>query len=76
MQFRIGKLLILLTNIIAEHGHEAWQAVFNPYHQKTSLELNALIPDEFVLDRRKPLIDEFGRLIAQDSLKPFRGASG
>jgi hypothetical protein len=29
-----------------------------------------------VLDRRIPLIDEFGRLIAQDSLKPFRDASG
>jgi hypothetical protein len=55
IQFRIGKLLILLTIIIAENGHEAWQAVFNPYHLKTSLELNALIHDEFVLDSQKPL---------------------
>jgi hypothetical protein len=76
MQFRIQKLLILLTNIIAEHGHEAWQAVFIPYHRKTSLELNALIHDEFVLDTRKPLMDKFGRLIAQDSLKPFQDAAG
>jgi hypothetical protein len=73
LQFRIGKcLLILLTNILAEKGHDAWQAVFNPYHRKTSLELNALIHDAFVLDSRKPLIDEFGRLIAQDGMKPFR----
>jgi hypothetical protein len=75
-QFRIGKLLILLTNIIAEFGHDSWNAVFNPYCRKTSLSLNALIHDEFVLDSRKPLIDEFGRLIAQDNMQPFHKANG
>jgi hypothetical protein len=40
------------------------------------LELNALIHGEFVLDTRRPLMDEFGRLIAQDSLKPFRDTAG
>jgi hypothetical protein len=75
-QFRIGKLLILLTNIIAELGHGSWNAVFNPYCRKTSLALNALIHDEFVLDSRKPIIDEFGRLIAQDTMQPFHKANG
>jgi hypothetical protein len=76
MQFGIGKLLILLTNIIAENEHEAWQAVFNPHNRKIYLELNALMHDEFVLDSRKPLIDDFGRLIERDGLNPFRYAAG
>jgi hypothetical protein len=76
LQFRVGKLLILLTNIIAGYGHESWQDVFHPYGRKNSLQLNALIHDEFVLDTRMPVMDEFGRLLVQDSMKPFRDSEG
>ena len=40
MQFRISRILIIITNLLAEKGDDAWHAVFNPYDRKTSLKLN------------------------------------
>jgi hypothetical protein len=57
MQFRISKLIILIINIIAEKGNQAWHAVFNPWDMKQSLAMSEAIQECLIKDPLKPFYD-------------------
>jgi hypothetical protein len=57
LQFRLTKLLILIINVMADKGEEAWNAVFHPYNRKHSLLKSGAIHDCFVLDYLRPFRD-------------------
>jgi hypothetical protein len=44
-QFRISKVIILIINIIAEKGNQAWHTVFNPSDLKQSVAMSEAIQD-------------------------------
>jgi hypothetical protein len=63
LQFRLSKLLILIINVMAEKGEEAWNAVFHPYDRKHSLLMSGAIHDCFILYYLRPFRDSHGNRI-------------
>jgi hypothetical protein len=57
LQFKISKVIIVIINIMAEKGNQAWHAVFNPEDQKQSMAMSSRIHDIFIKDRLKPFYD-------------------
>jgi hypothetical protein len=56
-EFRMSKVIIVMINILAEQGNQAWHAVFNPEDRKQSMAMSVRIHDRLIKDPLRPFYD-------------------
>jgi hypothetical protein len=61
LQFRMSKVIIILINVLAKNGDQAWHAVFNPDDRKQLTAMSKRMHDVLIKDILKPFYDTNGK---------------